>query len=106
MSKDYPTDEELDKVTNYDFKEGYEGLVEFVRSIWWLPDWGFVLKGKHVKRLELHTGGWSGNEDIMSALKGNWMFWSCTWQKTLRGGHFYFKIPKAMWVKDEAQKEK
>ena len=43
--------------------------------------------------LELHTGGWSGNEDIIDKLSDT-LFWMICWESTRRGGHYYFEIPK------------
>jgi hypothetical protein len=45
------------------------------------------------RKLELHTGGWSGNEEIISVLQ-NSMFWVMYWQKSERGGHYYFELPE------------
>ena len=41
---------------------------------------------------ELHTGGWSDNEEIMGNISKNHMFWYMYWHKSVRGGHYYFKI--------------
>ena len=50
----------------------------------------FVWKGEV---LELHTGGWSGNEDIIRALQRNKAFWKLL-EKEEAGGHYYFKLKK------------
>ena len=68
-----------------------EQSLKFLRDRWYLADWGYKLKGKKVLRLELHTAGWSGNEEIIRALQKS-LFWTFYWQKTYRGGHYYFKI--------------
>ncbi len=83
----YPSEEELRAIRNWDTIHDPLGLVEFVRDVWWNPDWGFK-KTKH--KLELHTGGWSGNEDIINALKENTMFWWVYWETSKRGGHYWF----------------
>jgi hypothetical protein len=92
----YPTDEELNQIKSWDILKDLTGFLEYLESIWWMADWGFELSGKKVLRLKLHTGGWSGNEDIINALAegalhGN-LFWIMYWEKVLRGGHYYFKI--------------
>ena len=94
MDKDgYPTEEELEKIRKWDIiEQPIVDLVSYVESLWWAPDWGFKLSGKRILRLELHTGGWSGNENIIAALRKNWMFWSLCWLKSTRGGHYWFKI--------------
>ena len=67
-------------------------LIDFIYSIWEFAEEGyFKLSGKRVLKLELHTGGWSGNEEIVLALQKN-LFWFLYWQKSERGGHYYFKI--------------
>lgn len=73
--------------------DDFQGLVAFVEDIWWMPEWGFLkddMPGGF--SLELHTGGWSGNEQIVEALKRNRMFWAMCWVKSERGGHYWFKI--------------
>lgn len=91
-TNDYPTEKELEKIAKWDIrKNSVIELLEYIRRIWWMEDLLFNLTGKRVLKLRLHTGGWSGNEDIIYALKQN-LFWSMYWQKSLRGGHYYFKI--------------
>lgn len=90
---DYSTEEELKKIKEWDpLKDGIVNLIEYIRGRWEYANIGyFSLTGKRVLRLELHTGGWSGNEDIIHALRSN-IFWMTFWQRSLRGGHYYFKI--------------
>jgi hypothetical protein len=84
----YPSDEELKAIEEYDLPGGVEGLVDMIKDLWHY-ECGFVRKGKV---LELHTGGWSGNEDIIDALERNMCFFMFYWQKSERGGHHYFEI--------------
>ena len=92
---EYPTGTELRYIKNYDLAQKHPfGLIEFIQEIWWNAGTGVVIKGKRVKRVELHTWGWSGNEDIVGALSSNFIFWSLYWQKSYRGGHYYFKVYK------------
>ena len=103
---EYPTDEQLDRIKQWDtLAIGVKPLVEYVESLWWAPDWGFKLRDGYIqwdrrraKKLELHTGGWSGNEDIIGALRSSF-FWFLYWQKSLRGGHYWFTIPLDSWEK-------
>ncbi len=105
MSERYPTDAELKKIKNWDYELGFKSLVDYIESIWWMPDWGFKLykgrdhlfKNKRVIKLQLHTGGWSGNEEIIGALQQNFMFWSLSFYKHIAGGHFWFEI-KSAWL--------
>ena len=88
---EYPTEEELKTIETWDYTKGVKTLLDFIEHIWHWPEFGFKLKGKKVLKLELHTGGWSGNEEIIQALHES-MFWALYWEKTRRGGHFYFTI--------------
>ena len=76
----------------------------FRQSIWWHPEYGVVLRRAYrrqstdrVWRLRLHTLGWSGNEEIIGALKENMMFWQLTWEESKRGGHYKFDIRDLNW---------
>ncbi len=93
---DYPTAQELRKLKNLatPFLENQtrQDFLDFLESIWWAADWGFKVTGKNVVRLELHTGGWSGNEEIIDTLHKTF-FWSMYWRSSRTGGHYYFKIP-------------
>lgn len=84
----YPTEEQLKTIKEFDLtKEKVKELLDYVEPIWEYGDWGFH-RTKH--RLELHTGGWSGNEDIIGALHQNFLFWSMYWWTSRRGGHYIF----------------
>lgn len=96
----YPTEEELKTIEKWDLsKHKVQDLLEHVRECWWQAEWGFDLdrtstySKSPALRLELHTGGWSGNEEIIGALQANLLFWALYWEKSERGGHYTFKIP-------------
>jgi len=86
--------EQLNKIEKWPINstDDIKNLIDYIRRLWWYSETGFVLKGKQVLRLELHTYGWSGNEDIIRALRKN-DFWLLFWEKSTRGGHYWFKIP-------------
>ena len=44
------------------------------------------------EELHLATGGWSGNEDVISALMES-PFWAQGWQSSHRGGLYVFRMP-------------
>ena len=91
---DYPCDSELIKIKQFDIPDQTIELIDYIESIWHIPDWGIKKREcKNCLILELHTGGWSGNESIVNALETTF-FWFFYWQKSVRGGHYYFKIPK------------
>jgi hypothetical protein len=94
----YPTQELLDRIKNYTYEEmsALDFMVNVIKPCWMYDDWGFVLRKKYkgVRRLELHTGGWSGNEMIVNAILTN--MWLTHFQMRYVmwrvGGHFYFEI--------------
>jgi len=87
----YPTKEQLERIHEIDklelpIKEKVPKMLSHLKSIWHYDNF-FVDNGKD--GFELHTGGWSGNEDIISELRKT-MFWIFFWQRTERGGHYFF----------------
>ena len=84
----YPREDELKKIIEWPHSDP-KGLMDFIESIWEFADWGWSHKGK---KYYISTGGWSGNEDIISAMKQNWMFWNLYWEESKRGGHYIFHI--------------
>jgi len=92
MDKDgYPEDHELKKIEEWNYRD-FEGLMAYVEERWRYADCGYWKKGRKYYRIS--TGGWSGNEEIIGALKENTMFWMCCWWSSRRGGHYMFTIPK------------
>lgn len=105
LDKDgYPDEQDLIKIKEWDLlKQGVDGLLDLVEENTNWADRQIERTGKRVIRYVYHTGGWSGNEDVIEALRLNFMFWSMYWLKTTRGGHYYFKIKigkggKALWA--------
>lgn len=96
----YPTDDELQKLKEWDGIADPMGLVSFLEEIWHWPDWGIKTyfgyetfpKHKKVLRFQLHCGGWSGNEEIIRIIQSS-NFWFLYWVRSDRGGHYYFTIP-------------
>lgn len=89
----YPDEESLKQITEWDIlKQGIEGLLNLIEENTNWADRQIHRTGKRVIRYEYHTGGWSGNEDVINALHHNFLFWSLYWVKSTRGGHYYFEI--------------
>jgi hypothetical protein len=102
---EYPTDKELESITDLAGRLGEKGialkfklkeLIETIEGLWAYADCGyFEYEEKDGKwSLQLSTAGWSGNESIIGALKPyplGTLFWVLYWQKSERGGHYYFK---------------
>lgn len=48
------------------------------------------VRGEEIDVWAYHTGGWSGNEEIIAVLKESWLFdWLL--ERYDSGGHYYFK---------------
>lgn len=101
----YPTQEALDFIKNWTIvspteeeksiefgqffgkQETYKDLILYLKLIWYYPE-GIVYEDG---LLEIHTIGWSGNEDIVRELK-NTCLWMFKHRATRTGGHYYFRI--------------
>ena len=89
----YPDEASLKQIKEWDIlKQGIQGLLDLVYENTNWADRQIEQAGKRVIRYVYHTGGWSGNEDVIDALHHNFLFWGLYWEKTTRGGHYYFKI--------------
>ena len=93
MTEDgYPSEQDLEMIEKWPIRDVF-GLMKFVDSLWQYKA-SFDTWKKGVYHYELHTGGWSGNEDIISALEKN-RFVDRFCVKWIRGGHWYFEINPA-----------
>ena len=93
----YPTEEWLEYIRGFrpETPADIEEFVADLRTGWWMPDWGIVLRRRRSgqRALELHTGGWSGNEEIVEAITGNFMICHMLgYYMWRRGGHYYFRF--------------
>ena len=86
---DYPSDDALNAIRTWN--GDWRALMEFVRGIWFIPENATECWENHYR---LITAGWSGNESIIDALKGNPMFWSTCWLASHRVGLYFFKVPQ------------
>lgn len=95
----YPTDETLREIRHWPVENSGE-LMRYCARAWSYPD-RFV----RVERPEedvlfregsewwrVSTGGWSGNEDIIEAMRSNHPFWLMCWFSSRRGGHYVFEV--------------
>ena len=93
----YPTDKTLEEIANYKAKGygQYNELMEYIKDCWWHPE---MMKKKEKLATSdiwhISTGGWSGNEDIIEAMKKNFWFWMACWVQSRRGGHYIFEVKK------------
>lgn len=94
----YPTKEELETIEKWDCLD-LPGWFAFIKSVWWMAEWGWH-EADEANKLTLttdrvfsiSTGGWSGNEEIIEAMKKNRFAWYFSWWSSMRGGHFVFKL--------------
>ena len=80
----YPDDEELEKIERWDAAD-FIGWMIFIESIWTFCDWGWSCSAGEY---DISTGGWSGNESIISAMQNNVLLWMTHWESQRRGGHY------------------
>lgn len=89
----YPTQEALDYIRNWQVggeywcKSMYRELIDYIKSIWTYNDAIEEENGL----LEIHTYGWSGNEDIVDELYKTDL-WLMKFRAKQSGGHYYFKL--------------
>jgi len=86
----YPTEEFLDSIRNWSWKNSFVDLMAHIKPYWKYSDFGYWTQDGDT--YSISTGGWSGNEDIIRALKENGIFWSICWYSSRRGGHYEFEI--------------
>lgn len=106
----YPSDYAMDAVTY--FQGTPHELVGLVQSLWRPHDLIDMKQmddprwGEPCMEVTFITGGWSGNEDLLSALSQNdfqhqtnfaWKYW----ESSHRGGKEVFRIPLDDWEKDK-----
>lgn len=91
MREDYPRETELDELATWPYG-GYVGLMARAKSLW--SDHGKWIAISTPKGVEytLVTGGWSGNEAVINALRENVVFWASCWQSSERGGRHVFRV--------------
>lgn len=90
------TEEEISILNTNDFYEGVSTLEKY-----WNQNYGTLnIEGKDgIVTLELTTGGWSENEEIIDIL-ANTMFWFIWWQESKRGGYYKFTYTEKMKMEE------
>lgn len=89
----YPTEDTLEVISKW--KDTYPRWIEYIKAAWMWPAMireeesdDVFNKGQVV--LKLSTGGWSGNEEIIAAMREN-LYWFIFWRNSKRGGHYELK---------------
>ena len=79
-------DENLTKTGQYFGKGNHEELIEYIKSIW---NYDSIYYEDGL--LEIHTVGWSGNEEIIEELRKTDL-WLMKFRASQTGGHYYFRL--------------
>ena len=86
MDAGYPTSEELQTLTLWPASD-FLGPLEYMLDRWRWED--------HISNTDdtyfVHTGGWSGHEEMLDALEKNFGWWKKHWYSIMRGGLYVFK---------------
>ena len=94
-SDGYPTEETLETIRKWDHTDNFRILMEYIEKAWRYSDTYFekLLDIENNNWIyTLHTFGWSGNEDLIGAMKQNTLFWMLSWLESRRGGHYKFMV--------------
>jgi hypothetical protein len=83
----YPTEQELQRIRAWPMDD-FRALMAYIKPRW--EHYGsFDQRGD---RFRLATGGWSGNESIIDALEGNWMFQTLCPESWRTGGLYIYDV--------------
>jgi hypothetical protein len=94
LDGEYPTELALHIIRVWPATD-YKNLFAFIEEIWWMGAWGWHdISDTGLDHIHISTGGWSGNEEIIRAMRDNQMFWSLHWYQIRRGGHYQFEPPR------------
>lgn len=88
----YPTGTCLTKVATWPIvsdKDALE-LIAYLKNIWAFNDYFTLEQDGDDWTLHASTAGWSGNEELIAAMRSNFPFQAMYWQQTKRGGHYIY----------------
>jgi hypothetical protein len=90
---EYPTEETLNIIAHWPITSNFAitDMLEYIKMCWW-GKFGKVSGAGRKRKIAISTGGWSGNESIISAMQQNTLFWALCWQSSRVGGHYEFLI--------------
>lgn len=78
----YPSVDTKRAIKKWDFRDA-SGWLQYIREAW---DHRRGEIWEENGRLYMTTGGWSGNEEIISAMSENLVLWGMFWESSHRGG--------------------
>lgn len=90
----YPTEETLSAIQLWSSGRSYMQLLDFVMQAWHWPEYAEKVEEDENERTVyiFRTGGWSGNESLIGALRLNPVFWTLCWLESYRGGRHLFEV--------------
>ena len=98
MSHHYPSEQILKIIREFDISKPIKELISLIEGEWEFADVGYfsLYKTKKKVYLQLHTAGWSGNEDLIGAFeKIKWI--GIFWVKSTRGGHYWYEFSREVY---------
>jgi len=85
----YPLEASIKIIKEWDHTKGWNRLIEFC-----VPAFEFYGRCEYRSidmTWEIATGGRSGCEEVIGALRSNTMFWMICWKMSKRGGYYEFE---------------
>lgn len=106
----YPTEAQEDVIRRWGMEDGrpatpetWASLLDYVKSLWWNPNWGWSeFDDGNERHYIVSTGGWSGNEGLVSALESNPLFGTFCFEANYRGGHYHWRVQGIVPVAEPA----
>jgi hypothetical protein len=99
----YPTDDTVKTIEDWPYQD-ITGALDFVAAAWHWPDFvsyelsaheaGVLRADPGDRYLRLATGGWSGNETLIAALRTNRMIHALSWRLDAVGGLHIYEYPR------------
>jgi hypothetical protein len=89
---DYPSDEELKAIAAARILSRADCKVQLDRVVELWVDYGHAIEDEGTYTFT--TGGWSGNEDLIEAVRANFILHSLCWEQSVRGGKHIYKLPE------------
>ena len=88
--EEYPDEAELTRIREWPHTDA-AGWFAYIKGLWRYAESGYWTESRP-GLYEISTGGWSGNEEIIAAMRANTILWSLTWISSRRGGHYEFEV--------------
>lgn len=85
----YPTEETELAIKAWDVRDA-PGWMAYIREAW---NHHYGRMWEESGMLKMATGGWSGNESIIHAMRENHVLWALLWESSHRGGLEVLKMP-------------